>query len=122
MQKMLFQLTDHQNPVKGDCEAIGGPCPFVQAGCPQAEVCSFGFRAQLLSWLLFSNDLVGGSSCLYGEKKMVDQCKWISVNTCLSFLDEIVVLRTAQIKIIFSFCSCKTFTEFLPIVYTVISN
>ncbi|XP_067057973.1 TNF receptor-associated factor 2-like isoform X3 [Acropora muricata] len=34
------KLTDHQNPILGDCEGIQGPCPFSQIGCSKTEVLS----------------------------------------------------------------------------------
>ena len=33
-----FQLSDHQDPVIGDCDAVQGPCPFAQIGCSKTEV------------------------------------------------------------------------------------
>ena len=35
----LIQVAQHQDPLRGDCEAIVGPCPFFQAGCPNIKVC-----------------------------------------------------------------------------------
>ncbi|PFX18339.1 TNF receptor-associated factor 2 [Stylophora pistillata] len=32
------KLKDHQNPILGDCEAVQGPCPFSQIGCPKTDV------------------------------------------------------------------------------------
>ena len=34
----MFQLSDHQDPVIGDCDAVQGPCPFAQIGCSKTEV------------------------------------------------------------------------------------
>ncbi|XP_022802106.1 TNF receptor-associated factor 2-like [Stylophora pistillata] len=34
------KLKDHQNPILGDCEAVQGPCPFSQIGCPKTDVLS----------------------------------------------------------------------------------
>ena len=34
----MFQLSDHQDPVVGDCDAVQGPCPFAQIGCSKTEV------------------------------------------------------------------------------------
>ena len=34
----IFQLSDHQDPVVGDCDAVQGPCPFAQIGCSKTEV------------------------------------------------------------------------------------
>ena len=36
--KFTFQLSDHQDPVVGDCDAVQGPCPFAKIGCSKTEV------------------------------------------------------------------------------------
>ena len=35
---LSFQLSDHQDPLVGDCDAVQGPCPFAQIGCAKTEV------------------------------------------------------------------------------------
>ncbi|CAH3041518.1 unnamed protein product [Porites lobata] len=32
------KLSDHQDPLVGDCDAVQGPCPFAQIGCAKTEV------------------------------------------------------------------------------------
>ena len=34
----MFQLSDHQDPIVGDCDAVQGLCPFAQIGCSKTEV------------------------------------------------------------------------------------
>ncbi|XP_067057984.1 TNF receptor-associated factor 2-like [Acropora muricata] len=43
------KLTDHQNPILGDCEGIQGPCPFSQIGCSKTEVLSQKEKKEHLS-------------------------------------------------------------------------
>ncbi|PFX18338.1 TNF receptor-associated factor 3 [Stylophora pistillata] len=32
------KLSQHQDPLLGDCDSVNGPCPFSQIGCPTTEV------------------------------------------------------------------------------------
>ena len=51
----IFQLSDHQDPVVGDCDAVQGPCPFAQLGCSKTQVhisISDNFLLKIDSFLL----------------------------------------------------------------------
>ena len=51
----MFQLSDHQDPVVGDCDAVQGPCPFAQIGCSKTQVhisISDNFLLKIDSFLL----------------------------------------------------------------------
>ena len=32
------QVQEHQDPLRGDCDGVQGPCPFSEIGCPVTKV------------------------------------------------------------------------------------
>ena len=66
----IFQLSDHHDPVVGDCDAVQGPCPFAQIGCSKTEVYKIRDRS------LIPNP----SFCLF--QMNIYQCKQRKTKNC----------------------------------------